>query len=253
MESADSISPDDQAFPADQNVVILGSLKARRWIAAIVLAIVAGVIAWGAGETRLLRVDSAETDVMLLGQKIRSATAETTQRAETITAIRTFAFFGALLGLASGLAGQSPKSAIRAALLGLFLGGVSGGVAALAVIPIHSRLLIEPVSEFLTTFVAHAGIWMPIGAAAGLALGLGSNLDARQTRLAIVGGLLGAAIAAILYEVAGALAFPLAETDLPISKSPGSRFLARILLALLVPTTALLLATRPKTKKTTAI
>ena len=217
----------------------------------VLLAIAAGVIAWGAGESRLLRVDTAETDVMLLGQKIRSATAETIQKAEITTAIRTFACFGALLGLAGGLAGKPRRGAIRAGLIGLILGGILGGVAALVVVPIHSRLVIEPVPEFLTTFLGHAGIWMPIGAAAGLALGLGSNLDPRQTRLAIVGGLLGAAIAAILYEVAGALAFPLAETDLPISKSPGSRFLARILLAICVPTTALLLATRTKTEKAT--
>ena len=228
-------------------------LGRKVWIVAILLGVAAGVVAWGAGESALLQVKAEIVDVVLLGQTFKSATPETVQAAEVRTAIQVFSVFGALLGLAGGLssslAAGSSASKIRAAVIGLLVGGVSGGLAAFIVLPIHNRLAIDSAAEFLTSFVGHAGIWMPIGAAAGLGLALGLNRGSRQTLLMVVGGLLGAGVAAALYDVIGALAFPLGGTALPISKTPASRFLARILLSVLVMAAALILATTTRSKR----
>ena len=51
---------------------------------------------------------------------------------------------------------------------------------------------------------------MAVGAAAGLALGLG--LGGGRVARAIIGGILGAAVAAVIYEFGGAVVFPLDRT-----------------------------------------
>ena len=48
---------------------------------------------------------------------------------------------------------------------------------------------------------------------------------------ALFGGLLGAAVGAVAFEVVGALAFPLALTTRPIPVTWGSRLVAHLLVA----------------------
>ena len=268
MVSLDPKSPDDPTLPSSPEGIpptsdvstpgVDASVPGRRlWSTVLLTAIVAGAIAWGIGETRLVRVDAEETDVTLMGRKLRSATAQTVQAAQTMTAIKVFSVFGALLGAAGGISGGlarfAPRSGLSAAVIGMIVGGGSGGLAAFVMVPIHSRLVDEGGSEFLTSFVAHAGIWTPVGAAAGLALGLGLRRAGGRGLglglLSLVGGALGATFAAILYELIGALAFPLGGTSQPISTTPGSRCLALILLAVIVLTTALAVATNTNQRR----
>src|SRR5262249_32114368 len=76
------------------------------------------------------------------------------------------------------------------------------------------------------------GAWSVVGAAGGLALGLGLG-GLGQALRAGLGGLLGAALGATAFEAVGALAFPTEETDQPISKTWVTRLIARVLVAVL--------------------
>src|SRR5262249_6398162 len=78
----------------------------------------------------------------------------------------------------------------------------------------------------------HGAIWMAVGAGAGLALGLG--LGGGRVARAIIGGTLGAAAAAVIYEFAGAIVFPLDRTYQPTALAPGPRLLAHLAVALCV-------------------
>src|SRR5262249_2268910 len=76
----------------------------------------------------------------------------------------------------------------------------------------------------------HGAIWMAIGAGAGLALGLG--LGGGRVARAIIGGILGAAAAAVIYEFGGGVVFPLDRTYQPTAMAPSPRLLAHLAVAL---------------------
>jgi hypothetical protein len=97
-----------------------------------------------------------------------------------------------------------------------------------------------PKTNLLLAMALHGGIWAAVGAAGGLALGLGWAAKGRIAR-ATAGGLFGAALATVLFELVGGLAFPLDATTRPIALTGTTRLLARIL----VTTLAAVCAARP--------
>ena len=76
--------------------------------------------------------------------------------------------------------------------------------------------------------LTHCGIWSGVGAIAGLAFGLGLGGKGRWP-YTVGGGLVGAAAATIIYELAGALLFASSKTDLPLSASVVTRGMAELL------------------------
>jgi hypothetical protein len=60
----------------------------------------------------------------------------------------------------------------------------------------------------------------------------------------LLGGVGGAIVATLIYELAGGLLFPLSLVDRPISVTSGTRLLARLLVALLVAAVAAWAASR---------
>ena len=72
-----------------------------------------------------------------------------------------------------------------------------------------------------------------VGAAAGLAFGLGLGGWGRMLRVT-VGAATAALLATVIYEFAGGILFPLALTNQPISATWESRLAAQLLVALLV-------------------
>jgi hypothetical protein len=150
---------------------------------------------------------------------------------------------GLALGAAGGLARRSPVAAVAAGLAGLVLGGAAGAGATLAVLPsYHAALAARPDEDkennLTPALMTHGGIWIAVGAAAGLALGLGLGGTGRIAR-ATLGGILGACLAAAIYEFAGAIAFPTAETFRPMAFAPAPRLLAHLSVALCVAAVAL--------------
>ena len=81
--------------------------------------------------------------------------------------------------------------------------------------------------------LVHGRIWGGVSLAAGLAFGLGLGGGRSSIARAAAGGLLGALLAALLFEAIGAIAFPMAATTRPLSLTPGSRLLAKLLVSIL--------------------
>lgn len=140
---------------------------------------------------------------------------------------------GLSLGLAGGLASGSARRAASAGLVGLVLGGAAGaGVSFVAIPPYQQQMLTLSEGQgaevdfdqlvarrngyeaLLWPSLMHGVIWASLGAAAGLALGLG--LDPRRKGAGLVGGLLGAVLATLLYGLGGPAVFVLAEPPSPI-------------------------------------
>ena len=207
------------------------------WFLALAAGLLAGVATWLAGETDLLQVAPEKVMVQTMGGPTLDTTAATIRVAEEKTAVRVFGVFGAAmglaLGLAGGLAGHSPRRAGIAAGVGLVVGGIVGALAPLVVLPIFDRAGGAGSDDMIPSMLMHAGVWIGVGAAGGLAFGIGLG-GRRRVVASLIGGAVGAVIGAIAYEFVGAIAFPLAETASPISTTWESRLLARLLVATFV-------------------
>ncbi|MFO0892524.1 MAG: hypothetical protein U0790_25695 [Isosphaeraceae bacterium] len=157
------------------------------------------------------------------------------------SATASYSFLGAMLGLTLGAAGglsrRSSHGALRAGLTGLILAAVAGAGATLLILPLYHSLFRPPSADNATEQLAlalamHGGIWMAIGALSGVALGLGLG-EGRITR-AVIGGILGAAVAAVAYEVGGAVLFPLDRTFEPMAITPAPRLMTHLAVGLCV-------------------
>jgi hypothetical protein len=98
--------------------------------------------------------------------------------------------------------------------------------------------------------LGHLGLWSAMGLMGGLAVGLGLGGRGRWWRT-MIGGMVGAAIATVVYEFLGALVFPIDGTHQPLADFPKTRALAQILMPLGVAIGALLAASDPKSKPKT--
>jgi hypothetical protein len=141
------------------------------------------------------------------------------------------------LGVAGGMARRSPGAAITAAMIGLVVGAAAGAGTTFLLLPwFHASHDIpspeNATQELWLALATHGAIWMAVGSVAGLALGLGLG-GGRITR-AVIGGILGAAPAAAIYEFGGAVFFPLDKTYQPTAMAPAPRLLAHLAVALCV-------------------
>jgi len=75
--------------------------------------------------------------------------------------------------------------------------------------------------------LAHGAAWGAIGAAGGLAFGIGLGGRGRGAR-ALTGGVVGGLAGALLYELVGALALPGTRTIDPVATTAGVRLLAQV-------------------------
>jgi hypothetical protein len=153
---------------------------------------------------------------------------------------------GLALGVAGGLARRSMGAAIAAGVVGMVLGAAAGAGMTSLLLPFYhsTRATLQEAdhnNDLALALRTHGGIWLAIGAAAGLALGIGLGGGARMAR-ALIGGILGAGVAAVIYEFGGAILFPVAETFQPMAKEMIPRLSAHLAVALCVAAGALLVA-----------
>ena len=96
--------------------------------------------------------------------------------------------------------------------------------------PIFLKAFDPNANSLVIPLLIQGAIWASIGAASGLvfAVGLGGRSRWNTT---LVGGLVGAAAAAVVYEIVGALAFPSDHTDFLTSSSITTRGMAQLLVA----------------------
>jgi hypothetical protein len=161
---------------------------------------------------------------------------------------------GLALGAAGGLARRSPVAAIAAGVTGLVLGGAASAGTTLTLLPSYHATRAAASDEDYTNDLAlalrtHGGIWIAVGAAAGLALGIGLGGVARVAR-ALIGGMLGAGVGAVIYEFGGAMIFPVAQTFRPMAAEPVPRLLAHLIVGLCVAAGSLLIADHLSLRRT---
>jgi hypothetical protein len=156
--------------------------------------------------------------------------------ARLYSATLTFATMGGILGLVMGLAGGSARGSLssgaRAATVGFVLGTVAAGSLALVLVNVFFKRYDPQTGDLVLPLLTHGAIWSIVGAVGGLAFGLGLGGRGRW-KSTLVGGILGAAAATIVYEIVGAVAFATSKTDLPLSTSITTRGMAQLLVAIL--------------------
>ncbi|MFM7591183.1 MAG: hypothetical protein ACKO85_05250, partial [Isosphaeraceae bacterium] len=213
----------------------------------MVLALIAGLLAsitsWVAGE---LVYGRFIPPLIATGgfPTIDETTAAERARRNGVTteAAVTVAIQGAALGLALGLAGGiiagKGRSALGSGLAGMLVAGFVPGAVSVGLTPIFLEYYNPDKDMLLMALTIHGCVAMSEGAAAGLALWLGlkrarSRNQAGLLVSAIKGGLLGAGLAMLIFQIAGMVVFPLSQTTLPISISKISRLTSHSLVALL--------------------
>src|SRR5262245_14870968 len=229
-EPGEDMSTADSLFPVPGR-----SRTARAWLLVLSAGLISGLASWLMGEvTREWFVVTRPLNPgppSLEEQRVARAEHES---AETRTVALALGWLGGALGLMMGLAGGLVHGSVPAGgkigLAGLVVGALAGVVAALALMPIYFHLVDrDPLSRnsLAIPLLIHIGLWWPIGAACGWALGLGLG-QGRIIPKAVLGGFAGAILGSILYDLVGALVFPLAMTTKPISVTWGSRLLAHL-------------------------
>ena len=214
------------------------------WMMVLAGGLLAGLAGFGFGELALkLFAPSLELPPGIKGDQTL-APLEHARRlsvSQDRVATASYGFLGALLGLTLGVVGglsrRSARGAVTSGLIGLVLGGTLAAGTTFLILPWHHAHFAPPspdnVNQQLGLSVATRGtIWMIIGAVAGLALGRG--LGGGRVARAVAGGILGAAAAAVIHEIAGAVLFPLDKTSLLIAMTSTPRLLAHLTLALCV-------------------
>jgi hypothetical protein len=150
-------------------------------------------------------------------------------------AVYSYGTLGAALGLCLGLAGgfinRSLLRGVLAGATGLVLGGLTGVVMARLLAPVYYQHL--SADDLTYSLIVHGGIWMAVGALAGLVFGQGMGGWGRTLR-AMVGGAGAAFLAAAIYEFTGGILFPRAMTNRPVSVIWQTRVAAQLLVTLLV-------------------
>lgn len=206
-------------------------------IASAALAgLMAGVLAWAAGETRAVDAGPAEKRSPFMGSEtmMGQVTFESQQAAVRLTSTKAFGILGGLTGLLLGLAGGATAGSLRRAALaggvGLVLGASVGAGVTWLTLPGFERGRAADTGDLLASLLMHGSFWIPIGAVGGLALGLGRR---DRIALAMLGGAVGALVATVAYELIGGMIFPMAETGAPISLTGTTRLLGRLLVPIL--------------------
>jgi len=206
------------------------------WVPLMVLALLGGTLAWLVGEKTFEYASPSRA----ASENYRDPTALNKEMpgVNSINGALSFGVLGALLGLALGLGGgllrRSAISAMNGAVAGLILGAAAGALPSLVVMPWHWRHRNDDPAtvELLVPLLMHFALWGASGLAAGLAFGIGTS-GAKPFRLieAALAGLVGAMLGTFVYEMAGAILFPFAQTASPFSATSGTRLFARLCVA----------------------
>jgi hypothetical protein len=147
-----------------------------------------------------------------------------------------YALLGAILSLSLAItAGCLPRRfsltrILTAGLAGTALGGLFAGASSYALTPLYFNRL--GTADVTLSMLVHLAIWSAVGAAAGLTFGIGCGTR-KLCAGALMGGITGGALAALLFDVCGAF-FPLAHTERPLAELADTRLAAAALLSAFV-------------------
>jgi hypothetical protein len=234
-------SGDEQAVPArDSATLPNGSSLAARpvhglliWCAAA--GVLAGLLSWGGGELAWSGIRAAQSPriVPFPTAEDRARLISSVVAATRVSFMQQGAILGAMLGLAGWLTRRDRRAGIRAVGVGGGLGALAGAAATQVLVPVYYHNVGPQAESLLLPLLTHGGLWAAIGAAAGLGLGIGLGGRGRLARAAL-GGLLGGIVAALIYDLVGAVVFPLDKTGQPVSATLATRLFAHMTAALVV-------------------
>ena len=245
----DSSGPPTEPRPTSDSLPSPPGPVAAPWGWALLAGVLAGLLTSLGGEIAWRDIRQAKTPFLtpfptpedharVVGYLVRSHTMSFAQQG---------ALLGAILGLAGGLARRSVRAGLLSALVGFMLGGAFAAGAAYGILPIYYDTFDPQEDPLIYTMLTHGAIWAAAGIAAGLAFGLGLGGRGRWLRGAL-GGLLGGIAATMLYDLVGALAFPLDKTSDPVAATLVTRLFAQLTVGLLVAAGAALGMAPPKDK-----
>jgi hypothetical protein len=226
------------------------------WLAATTVGVLAGLVSGLAAESTdhayPLEVHYPPGFEKMSGYKkdaFRSMSMVAAQR--VLERKRTGAAYGILglvLGVAMGLTGGLWSGSAQRGFLGAIVGGLAGALAgwglSTELVPLFFRFL-DPESGLVWLFAAHAGIFGGVGAAGGLALGVGLGDRAASWR-AIIAGFCGGLAGAFLLETFLAVGYPLLRTFEPVPPERLPRLEAHLAVAVCSALLASIAAGSPK-------
>jgi hypothetical protein len=134
---------------------------------------------------------------------------------------------GLTMGLAGGLCRRSVWRGVLVGLGALGIGGLAGGLASRALIPLFFRQFVPSSNDLLTPILIHAAIWAAIGAVGGLAFAIGMG-RLRQLPAVVGGACLGALLATVFFQCLCAGLFPDSGSTSPVPGSSLVRLLAKL-------------------------
>ncbi len=218
------------------------------WAWALGAALVAGLMSWYIGERTLdsFKPSLAASQNRFDPGPMRREMAVTVPRNVAIAYGTLGALLGFTMGLAGGMARRSAGIGLAAALGGALLGTVAGAALSFALVPYFMASFDPTQPTLMKMILTRGGIWAAIGAAAGLAFGLGSGHRWHLVRV-LLGGFLGAIAGTIAFEVSNALIDPLGKNDQTIPTTLLARLLAYLCVAVGVAVGIALTARDPRT------
>jgi hypothetical protein len=166
------------------------------WVLALTAGLIAGFASWLIGEKYGRFDPPARAGSGSLSRPGMSVLHHREQQAaQTLEATYAFGALAAVLGLALGLAGGSARRSTRAAVIAAIVGSILGGAAAGAVtrlaVPIYFWILNPNTNDLVVGILSQGVISSIMGAAGGVAFGIGFG-DRRCAVRALLGGLIGA-------------------------------------------------------------
>lgn len=255
MSFPESDSPTSRNEPAaaaplvETTTVSRSSSRLLVWTLALTAGLAAGCVAWLIGEATY---DRLQPQILATGgiptvEEAREGV-RAMRSALAMQAAVAFAALGAALGLALGFAGGGVRRSARSGLIGgafgVIMGGAAGAVTSLALVPVYFHFYDPDRDDLMLALLIQGGIAAAVGAVGGASFAIGSRIPIARV---LLGGLLGAFAGVLIYEIVGALAFPVDKTTNPISTTATTRLLGRILVATLASAgTAMSCASAPQ-------
>jgi hypothetical protein len=213
-EQLEPLGGNGGAVPSPESIAVPG---AKTLVAALVVALVAGVVAWSLGD-RIRVAEIVDEDDFWGG-------AELSVKLATQNGVVSYAILGAILSLALGMTASllnGRRSIFRsffASLTGVVLGACGGAATSYALMPPYYGHL--DTADMTLSILIHLGIWTAVGAASGVAFGVGWGGRDVFVRC-LVGGIIGAALGTMLFDIPGVF-FPFAHTERPLAEGAGIR------------------------------
>jgi hypothetical protein len=209
----------------------------RSWTIVLAAGLVAGVLAWVAGELTHGFFRPRRYSVEIMGMVSMQPSKESRRAADIANATLSSAILGSVAALTMGLAGGLiVHTPLRGAIIGLgaqALGAFAGAAASLALIPILYWELVPDSNDLLTPIMIHGGIWSAIGAVCAMAFAAGMSRW-RQLPLAILFAGTGASTASVIFHLLTGILFPGSSSAEAVGGSAVVRLLATSLVTVLV-------------------